>query len=272
MSKFIKVTVTGADGKMGREIIELVLKGNMQLVGAVEANQDVIGEIVPGTGTSDNSVVYFTSHDDTSAVKDIFRKSDVVIDFTSYQCTLALATLAAECNLPMVIGTTGLDEENINQLQEILKKVSCVQEFNMSPGMNVLFGIAGQIARSLSDYDLELSEAHHREKKDAPSGSAVKILKILAAARGWVLKKVCKYGRQGMIGKRPKEQIGVSVIRGGGVVGEHTIQYLGKSDQLEITHKAISRATFAEGALLAARWGINRTPGFYGMADVLGLK
>ncbi len=143
---------------------------------------------------------------------------------------------------------------------------------NLSVGMNLMFKLAGDMARLLGpDYALELLEAHHDQKKDAPSGSALRLLDELCAARGWEREKVCAHGRHGLVGPRPGEEIGVSVLRGGDIVGEHTIYFIAQGERLELTHRASSRDTFARGAVRAALWLEGRAPGLYDMQDVLGL-
>jgi 4-hydroxy-tetrahydrodipicolinate reductase len=158
-------------------------------------------------------------------------------------------------------------------MARLAKKVPVVFAPNMSVGMNLMFKLAGIITQVLGpDYALELVEAHHDQKKDAPSGSAVRLLEEMAAARGLKLDKALRHGRQGLVGARSKGEIGVSVIRGGDIVGDHTVFFIGQGERIELTHRAHSRETFAQGAVRAALWVVEQTPGLYDMQDVLGLK
>jgi 4-hydroxy-tetrahydrodipicolinate reductase len=199
--------------------------------------------------------------------------ADVLIDFTAPQATLNNIAAAAEAGKAMVIGTTGLDAAQQEELKKHAAKIPVVYAPNMSVGMNLMFKLVGMIAKVLGDgYALELVEAHHDQKKDAPSGTAVKLIAELATARGWDAEEVCRHGRQGMVGARAKDEIGVSVIRGGDIVGDHTVYFIGHGERLELTHRAHSRDTFVQGAVRAALWVSGKKPGLYNMQDVLGLK
>jgi 4-hydroxy-tetrahydrodipicolinate reductase len=200
-------------------------------------------------------------------------EAQVLIDFTAPAASLASLEAAAAEKKAVVIGTTGLDEDQKKRLADQARRTAVVWAPNMSVGMNLMFKLAGLMAKVLGpDYALELSEAHHDQKKDAPSGTALKLVEELAAARGWDPEEAAVYGRRGMVGARPEKEIGVSVIRGGGVVGDHTVFYLGQGERLELTHRAHSRDTFAQGAVRAALWAAQQKPGLYDMQDVLGLK
>lgn len=172
----------------------------------------------------------------------------------------------------MVIGTTGIDEEGIEEIRKTSKDISIVMSPNMSMGVNTLFSIVERIAPLLiEDFDVEIMEIHHRLKKDAPSGTAVKIAQIIAQAMGEKLEDVAVYGRKGMVGGRKDKEIGILSLRGGDIVGEHTVTFAGTGERLEITHRAQSRETFAHGAVKAALWIIDKPSGLYTMRDVLGL-
>jgi 4-hydroxy-tetrahydrodipicolinate reductase len=193
---------------------------------------------------------------------------DVAIDFTAPDATAALADHCATHGIALVVGTTGLEDAHHLALNEAAKHIALVQAANMSVGINVLVSLVEQAARMLGpDFDLELVESHHKRKKDAPSGTAMRLLDALMAAREGALPV---FERHGIIGERPQNVIGVQTIRGGDVVGEHTVYYLGDGERVELTHRATDRAIFARGALRAAQWVTRRPAGRYTMADVLG--
>jgi 4-hydroxy-tetrahydrodipicolinate reductase len=180
---------------------------------------------------------------------------------------------AKEAGLAVVIGTTGLSPEQIERVKDLSKSVRCVFSPNMSVGVNVMFRIVQEVAQVLGpDYDIEIVEAHHRLKKDSPSGTAVKLGELIGKAVGRDFGKVGVYGRKGMVGERTKDEIGMQVIRAGDIVGEHTVLFGGIGERLEIIHRAHSRDNFARGAVRAALWIVNQPNGLYDMQDVLGLK
>jgi 4-hydroxy-tetrahydrodipicolinate reductase len=198
---------------------------------------------------------------------------DVIINFSSPQASLESLEFAKRAGLAIVIGTTGLSPEQMNKVKELSKSVRCVLAPNMSVGMNLMFRIVQDVARVLGpEYDIEILEAHHRLKKDSPSGTAVKLGELIAGAIGRNLNQVGVYGRKGMIGERTKEEIGMQVVRAGDIVGEHTVLFGGIGERLEIIHRAHSRDNFARGAIKAALWIVNQPNGLYDMQDVLGLK
>jgi len=197
---------------------------------------------------------------------------DVIVDFSSHQATAALLDTAAAHRKPIVIGTTGHAPEERGRLLESARRVPCVWAGNFSVGVNLLFALTRQAARTLgADYDEEVIEMHHRMKKDAPSGTAARILEILLEERG-LQASALRHGREGITGERTRTEIGVHALRGGDVVGDHTVLFAGPGERLEITHKASDRAIFARGALRAAAWVVSQPPGVYDMQDVLGLK
>ncbi len=200
---------------------------------------------------------------------------DVVIDFTSPSASAALATVCAARGGPaMVIGTTGLNEAQIAAIDTASAKVAIVRAANFSLGVNMLMGFVEQAARQLGPeaYDVEIFEAHHRRKVDAPSGTALMLGEAAAAGRGVDLSKVARRARDGITGARPEGEIGFAVMRGGGIVGEHAVSFAGEDEILTLSHSARGRGLFAKGAVVAARWVAGRPPGLYDMRDVLGFS
>jgi 4-hydroxy-tetrahydrodipicolinate reductase len=200
-------------------------------------------------------------------------QGDVIIDFTFHEATMEIARQASRKNKPMVIGTTGLSQDNLQELAELCNDFPCVQAPNMAVGVNVLFKLAAKVASILgNDYDMEIVEAHHRMKKDAPSGTAMKLGEVMAQAVGRDLEKDGVFARHGIIGERTDTEIGLQTIRAGDIVGEHTVYFAGAGERLELTHRAHSRDNFARGAALAAAWVVKQASGLYNMFDVLGLQ
>jgi 4-hydroxy-tetrahydrodipicolinate reductase len=201
------------------------------------------------------------------------EKGAVIINFASPQASMESLEFARENGLAAVIGTTGLSPAQTERLREISKGMRCVFSPNMSMGVNVMFRIIQDVARVLGpEYDIEILEAHHRLKKDSPSGTAVKMGELIAQAVGRNFGQVGVYGRKGMVGERTRDEIGMQVIRAGDIVGEHTVLFGGIGERLEITHRAHSRDNFARGAVRAALWVVNQPNGLYDMQDVLGLN
>lgn len=266
----VRIAVAGAAGRMGGMIIRAIAANEQaELAGAFEAPGN------PTVGQAVSSVVGLPGLEGVmgDSVEQALAKADVLVDFTAPAATLNNLAKAAEAGKAMVIGTTGLDAAQQDEIKKLAAKIPVVYAPNMSVGMNLMFKLVGMITEVLGeDYALELVEAHHDQKKDSPSGTAVKLLNEMAGARGWDLEKVGQHGRQGMVGARPKEEIGVSVIRGGDIVGDHTVYFIGQGERLEFTHRAHSRDTFAQGAVRAALWVAGKKPGLYDMQDVLGLK
>ena len=266
----VNVIVTGAGGRMGGRLVSLIKESSdLQLVGAVERKgHPAIGKdagAIAGCGRVEIAVT-----DDLTALA---GDADVLIDFTSPEAALAHLHIMAAEKKAMVIGTTGLTAAQQADLKKMAKASPCVFSPNMSVGINVILKVLAEMAVAFGeDYDIEVQEAHHRLKKDAPSGTALKIAQVLADATGRDLEKVATYGRKGMIGERARDEIGIQVIRAGDIVGDHTVLFGGLGERIEITHRAQSRDTFARGALRAARWVVTQPPGLYDMADVLGLR
>jgi 4-hydroxy-tetrahydrodipicolinate reductase len=259
----IKVVVTGIAGRMASHIAEIVrhTKG-MQLDGATEA---------PGSFAVDTLLP--EGHPIVDDLSKCIERADVVIDFTSPEGSLTHAKVAAAANKAIVVGTTGFSQEQKDQLTQSLEKIPSIWAPNMSVGVNVLLSLVEQAAKVLGrDYDVEILEVHHRQKKDAPSGTAIALGEAAARSLNLKFNKVACYHREGQTGERPKDQIGVQTLRAGDIVGDHTVMFAGTGERLELTHRATSRDNFARGAVLAAQWIMGKKPGIYTMKDVLGLK
>jgi 4-hydroxy-tetrahydrodipicolinate reductase len=207
------------------------------------------------------------------SLDDAASEGDVLIDFTTPESTAKNIKSAASRGMAAVIGTTGLKSGVIEDIKAATKKIGCVFAPNMSVGVNVMFKIAGEMARILGDgYDMEILEVHHRLKKDAPSGTAVRLAQILADSTGRDLEKVGIYERKGMIGQRTDDEIGIQTWRAGDITGEHTVMFGGIGERLELIHRAHNRDNFARGAVRAALWIVDQPKGLYDMQDVLGLR
>ena len=203
----------------------------------------------------------------------IIKESDVVIDFSFHDVTAKFAALCAEQKKPLVIGTTGHSDAEKSPIVNLKTQIPIVWASNYSTGVNTLFWLTRKAAEIMGPgFDLEVVEMHHRTKKDAPSGTAATLGEILAGVRKQQLNKVVRHGRQGITGERTTTEIGMHSLRGGDVVGDHTVIFAANGERLELTHKASSRETFANGALRAAQWVVKQKPGLYDMQDVLGLK
>lgn len=206
-------------------------------------------------------------------IKSVIDNCDVVIDFSFHNATAAIAQLCAAKGKALVIGTTGHSDSERAEITSLTNKVPTVWASNYSTGVNALFWLTRKAAEILGpDFDLEVVEMHHRMKKDAPSGTAATLGEILAEVRGLQVKEALRHGREWIVGERTKTEIGMHSMRGGDVVGDHTVVYANVGERLELTHKASSRDTFANGALRAALWVVKQKPGLYSMQDVLGLK
>jgi 4-hydroxy-tetrahydrodipicolinate reductase len=266
----IKVIVAGAAGRMGCRLVALVRESTaLALAGAVEGpGHHLLGEDAGETAGAGRAGVAIT--DDLSALMD---RGEVVVDFSSPEATLQHFRIAAQYRRAMIIGTTGFSAADLEEVRSLARHVPCVCSPNMSVGVNLIYKVIGEMAKTLGDdYDIEVIEAHHRLKKDAPSGTALKIAEVLARSVNRDLNQVGVYARKGLIGERKKGEIGIQSIRAGDIVGDHTILFGGMGERIEVTHRASSRDTFARGALRAARWVVRQPPGLYDMMDVLGLK
>jgi len=266
----IKVVVAGAAGRMGCRLVSLVRDSTaLALAGALEwKGHHAVGEDAGETAGSGR--VGITITEDLPA---LMERGEVVIDFSSPEATLQHLRIVAQHHRAMVVGTTGFSPDELDELKTLARQVPCVFSPNMSVGINLVYKIISEMAKTLGeDYDIEVIEAHHRLKKDAPSGTALKIADVLARAMNRDLTQVGVYARKGIIGERVKGEIGIQTIRAGDIVGDHTVIFGGMGERIEVTHRASSRDTFARGALRAARWVVRQPPGLYDMMDVLGLR
>jgi 4-hydroxy-tetrahydrodipicolinate reductase len=265
----MKIGIAGATGRMGRILVEAVagspdavLAGASVRPGSDHEGRD-IGEIA-GLGTLGVAA--------TSDREALFAAADVVIDFTAPELTMAHLELATATATALVIGTTGMDADQRAAMAAAAERVAIVYGANMSLGVNLLLGLTRRVAAALDeDFDIEIVEMHHRHKKDAPSGTALALAEAAAAGRAVALDEVAERGRDGLTGERRRGAIGLAALRGGDIVGEHTVIFAGAGERLEIGHRATSRAIYGTGAVKAALWLKGRPPGLYGMADVLGL-
>lgn len=255
----MKIGVTGCAGRMGKMLCQAVIEAGLELSGGTERSESpVIGqELGKGKVFAD--------------IKELFAVSDAVLDFTAPAASVANAKAAAETGKVLVIGTTGLTEAQRAEVAKAAEKAPIVLAPNMSVGVNLLQALVEKVASILDPaYDIEIVEMHHRNKVDAPSGTALALGKAAAKGRGESLDKVACYERHGVIGARPAGEIGFATLRGGDVVGDHTVIFAGTGERIELTHKASSRAVFANGAVRAALWAAGQKAGLYSMRDVLG--
>ncbi|SBS32505.1 4-hydroxy-tetrahydrodipicolinate reductase [Marinomonas aquimarina] len=266
----MRIAVIGAAGRMGKTLIQAITDANGVELGAaiVEPTSSLIGADageVAGVGKLGVSIV--------SDIQDCVADFDVLIDFTTPALSVANAAYCAENGKSIVIGTTGLNDEQKALLAEAGQKTSVVFAPNMSVGVNLTLKLLSLAAEILGDdYDVEVVEAHHRHKVDSPSGTALRMGEVVAEALGRDLKECAVYGREGQIGPRTQKEIGFETIRAGDVVGEHSVWFATEGERIEIVHKASSRMTFAKGAVRAAAWLENKQAGLYDMQDVLNLK
>jgi 4-hydroxy-tetrahydrodipicolinate reductase len=266
----MKLAIAGAAGRMGRVLTRIVhespgleVAGGLEPRGSPHVGHDMgalagLGEI--GVTVSDTAL-------------DLFTRIDGLIDFTAPAATLELADLAAQARIVHVIGTTGISAADEARLMAAARHARIVKSGNMSLGVNLLAALVRQVAAALDeDFDIEIVEMHHRHKVDAPSGTALLLGAAAAAGRGIDLGTRSVRSRDGHTGARPDGDIGFAALRGGSVIGEHTVIFSGPDERIELGHKAQSRDIFARGAVSAARWAFDKKPGFYDMSDVLGLK
>lgn len=242
-----KVIITGSKGRMGQALLGCATRiPDLSVVGQVDAGDDI---------------------------HDVIDKCDAVIDFSFHDATLPIAKLCSERKKALVIGTTGHADSEKTAITAQSEHIPIVWASNYSTGVNTLFWLTRKAAEILGpSFDLEVVEMHHRMKKDAPSGTATTLLEILGDVRKLQLAEALRHGRRGITGERTNSEIGIHAIRGGDVVGDHTVIFAANGERVELTHKAASRETFANGALRAAQWVVKQPPGLYSMQDVLGLK
>ncbi|MBF0589899.1 MAG: 4-hydroxy-tetrahydrodipicolinate reductase [Magnetococcales bacterium] len=266
----LQVGVIGAYGRMGRMVIQCVIEQEgCRLVAA----SDHFG--CPGIGKDAGEVaglgtlgVSISDHTES-----VFQDSDVVIDFTLPEPSLRHVKMAIESGKPLVIGTTGIDDAGKAIIKKAAKKVPIVHAPNFSVGVNLMFKVAAEMAKTLGEeVDIEVIEAHHRHKVDAPSGTALRLGESIAQATGRSLDAHGVFSRHGDTGERNRADIGFATVRGGDIVGDHTAMFAGDGERLEITHRASSRILFAKGALRAALWVVEKKPGLYDMQDILGFR
>ena len=253
----IKVVINGALGRMGGIVArEIAAADDLALAGAVEA----AGHSDLGTG--------ICGVETTADLSAALSGADVAIDFTAPESAAVFLEACAAAGTPAITGTTGLTHQQITRAREISGSIPVLISPNMSLGVNLLFRVTEDIAKALPGFDIEITEIHHNRKKDAPSGTAVKLAEAALKARSGAN---VIHGRQGMIGERPAGEIGMHSLRGGDVTGEHTVVFAGEGERVELTHRAHSRRTFAMGALRAIRFIAGKQAGYYSMSDVLGL-
>ncbi|HYS43570.1 MAG TPA: 4-hydroxy-tetrahydrodipicolinate reductase [Geobacteraceae bacterium] len=266
----VKIAVCGAAGRMGGRIIVAVTEAEgCELAGALERpGHPMLGSdagMLAGCGSLGVAI-----SDDLNAV---VKGCDVLIDFTTPKVSLKNLEACGLQKKAIVIGSTGFTAEERALAKELAKDIPCVLAPNMSVGVNVCFKVLADIAKILGDdFDVEIVEAHHKLKKDAPSGTAVRMGEVVAGALGRDYNKVANFHREGICGERTKEEIGMQTIRGGDIVGEHTVYFIGMGERIEISHRAMTRDMFSRGSVRAAKWVVGKAPGLYDMQDVLGLK
>lgn len=255
----MKLAILGGAGRMGRMLIDCAKEMKLQVIAVTEApGSECIGK--PATGA-----IRFQETWPCDA--------DAVIDFTFHTCVKENLANAVKCRQTYVLGTTGLTADELAAVDAAAKEIPICFAPNFSLGVNLLLELVRRAASVLdASYDAEIVEMHHRHKKDAPSGTALGLAQALAKGRGVNLDDVACYGREGIVGERPIGEIGVHAIRGGSVVGDHTVMFAADEERVEITHKAVSRAAFAKGALKASQWLEGRQPGLYNMRHVLGFE
>ena len=269
MTNLPGIVITGASGRMGQMLIKTVLESDKaKLVGVVErAGHDWVGRDV-GECMGGTAVGVAVTDDALEA----FSKAQAVIDFTAPEATVEFAALAAQARAVHVIGTTGMGEEHLTKVNAAARHATVIRAGNMSLGVNLLVQLTKKVAAALDeDFDIEVIEAHHNKKVDAPSGTALMLGEAAAEGRGVNLEDVRDSGRDGITGARKKGDIGFTAIRGGDIVGEHDVLFAAAGERIILRHLATDRAIFARGALKAALWGQGKAPGEYDMIDVLGL-
>ncbi len=263
------IAIAGASGRMGRMLIEAIqnapdarLAGALDIPGSPALGADATAYL----GVQSGVVI-------TPDLREGLKNAKYLIDFTRPEGTLAHLRVCRELGVNMVIGTTGFTDEQKAEIKDAARDIAIVMAPNMAVGVNVVFKLLAQAAKALKEgYDIEIIEAHHRHKVDAPSGTALKMGEVVAEAVGRDLKECAVYGREGVTGERDPSTIGFATIRGGDVVGDHTVLFAGIGERIEITHKSSSRATYAQGSLRAVRFLAHQPHGLFGMDDVLGLK
>jgi 4-hydroxy-tetrahydrodipicolinate reductase len=265
----LSIAIAGVSGRMGRALLEAVAADDNCVLGAAldRPASPLLGQDAGGVYGAVSGVAV------SDQVPAALTVSQVLIDFTRPEATFGYLESCAAAGVPLVIGTTGFDEDGKARIRDAARTIPVVFAPNMSVGVNLLMKLAELAAQVLQDgYDIEIIEAHHRHKVDAPSGTALGLGQAVARALDRDLAQCAVYGREGVTGERDPQTIGFATVRGGDIVGDHTLLFAGIGERVELTHKASSRATFAQGALRAAKWLQGRAPGLYDMRDVLGLQ
>jgi 4-hydroxy-tetrahydrodipicolinate reductase len=264
----LRIAVAGASGRMGRTLVEAVdADDDLQLVGALDrADSPAIGQDAAAfLGRAQGVMI-------TPDLRAGLASAQVLIDFTRPEGTLAHLAVCRELGVKVVIGTTGFSAAQKAQIADCARDIAIMMAPNMSVGVNVVMKLLDMAARALNQgYDIEIIEAHHRHKVDAPSGTALQMGEVVARALGRDLNDCAVYGREGVTGERDPSTIGFATVRGGDIVGDHTVLFAGTGERIEITHRSSSRATYAQGSLRAARFLAGRSQGLFDMNDVLGL-
>ena len=266
----LRIGVIGCAGRMGKMLVRTVAESEGCLVagGSERPGSPAIGQDVGVVAGLEPLGVHVTGD-----ARKLLAAADAVLEFTSPAATVAHAELAAKTKTVHVIGTTGLDAAQAAAVERAARHTPIVWAPNMSLGVNLLMLLVEQVARTLGpDWDAEILEMHHRHKVDAPSGTALGLGRVIAAGRGVPLEGVARRGRDGQTGARPRGEIGFVALRGGDVVGDHTVIFAGEGERIELTHRATSREIYARGAVQAARWARGRAAGLYRMRDVLGFS
>jgi 4-hydroxy-tetrahydrodipicolinate reductase len=267
MAAPVRIAIAGASGRMGRMLIEAVAAAeDMVLAGALDvADSPAVGQ---------DAAAFLGQNSGVNITADLhagLKNAQVLIDFTRPEGTLQHLAVCRELGVKAVIGTTGFSPEQKSQITQYAQQVALMMAPNMSVGVNVVMRLLDMAARALNEgYDIEIIEAHHRHKVDAPSGTALQMGQVVANALGRDLKECAVYGREGVTGARDPSTIGFATIRGGDIVGDHTVLFAGIGERIEITHKSSSRATYAQGSLRAARFLMKQAHGLFDMHDVLG--
>ena len=264
----MKICIAGACGRMGQRILEMAAAADDIEVGsAFDLPEQAGTALVYGAAESGGVITL------SGSAKDAIVDADVLIDFTHADVCVGNVRAAADRGKAAVVGTTGLSQEQQQEIKVLAEEVPVVFAPNMSVGVNVLFKLVSQAAQALGlDYNVEITEIHHNQKKDSPSGTAVRLAELAAEALDLDYAKDAIHGRQGNLGARPRREIGMHSLRGGDVAGEHTVVFIGEGERIELTHRAHNRDNFARGSLIAARFVMTADPGLYDMQDVLGLR
>jgi 4-hydroxy-tetrahydrodipicolinate reductase len=268
-SPVYQIAIAGASGRMGRMLIEAVHNAaDTQLAGALDiATSPALGADASAFLGANSGVAI------TSDLRAGLKNARYLIDFTRPEGTMAHLRVCRELGVKMIIGTTGFTDAQKAEIEDAARDISIMMSPNMAVGVNVVFKLLEQAAKALKEgYDIEIIEAHHRHKVDAPSGTALKMGEIVAEGVGRNLQECAIYGREGVTGERDPSTIGFATVRGGDIVGDHTVLFAGIGERIEITHKSSSRATYAQGSLRAVRFLSHQPHGLFGMDDVLGLK